>query len=358
MKNLEHKTYKKIIGVPLEKDASSGKQEDGSFIVKGKFTSDNPDALGDIITRKATENAIPAYRQWGNIRYMHQPRPVGKVLRIGKEDGLKWNEVEIKVIDPSAVFEVEQGLLTALSVGILIKWEDIEVDEDTGGWKINDYSLAEISLVDHPANYDAKLQFSIDDTLRTMAREVGSDNVAASLLRLLEQEDNMPTEENEILVEEKAQDITDIEEELHTETEEVELSASPTSEETPVLEQEEEVVELSLESDEVSQPEEVVENTFTLESLALALQEQTEQIKALTALVTEFITGASEASDESIEDNEEGVELELGLPVTDRDSAVPVEEVVTEDDTPKAPVVERDPRSVLRAYLQNKNKIK
>ena len=162
---------RKVIGVPLTK---SLQKEGGALIVKGFFTSDSRDEVGDTITRGATERAIPKYKQWGNLRYMHQPKPVGKVMRIGKEDGMEWNEVEIKVIDPQAVFEVENGLLQALSVGILIKYEDIDMMED-GGWLINDYELAEISLVDHPANYDARLDLDIisSNEFRDQARELG-----------------------------------------------------------------------------------------------------------------------------------------------------------------------------------------
>ena len=89
-------TRRKVIGVPLSKDFT--KQDDGTLLVPGYFTSDNKDEVGDIITRSATERAVPKYRQWGNIRYMHMPRPVGKVTRIGTDDGLEWNEVEIRVI--------------------------------------------------------------------------------------------------------------------------------------------------------------------------------------------------------------------------------------------------------------------
>ena len=144
----------KIIGIPLVKDAEPS--TDDFPVVRGNFTSDRPDEMGDIITRAATERALPKYRQWSNVRYMHQPKPVAKVTRIGAEDGLAWNEVEIKIIDPQAQFDVKEGLLQALSIGILVKFDDVDFLED-GGLVINDYLLAEISLVDHPANYDAAL---------------------------------------------------------------------------------------------------------------------------------------------------------------------------------------------------------
>ncbi len=161
---------RKVLGVPLQKGIE--KTPEGFCKVRGFFTSDNKDEIGDIINRSATERALPRYRQWGNIRRMHAPDPVGRVLRIGTEDGLQWNEVEILVIDPKAAFEVENGLLKALSVGILFTYDDIDFLED-GGLIINDYLLAEISLVDHPANYDAMLNLHLDSQDRVIARQLG-----------------------------------------------------------------------------------------------------------------------------------------------------------------------------------------
>lgn len=139
-------------------DANREKSLDGKRLsVRGYFTSDQKDAVGDIITKDATIKAIPDYKQWGNIRYMHQPKPVGVVRAIGEEDGLEWNEVVFDITKQDVIEDVENGLLKALSVGILVDWKDINELQD-GGWVINNYKLAEISLVDHPANYDARLK--------------------------------------------------------------------------------------------------------------------------------------------------------------------------------------------------------
>ena len=77
----------KYIGIPLEKSAE--RTYKGTLMVTGYFTSDSKDMHGDIITRGATERAFAAYRQWGNVRRMHAPDPVGKVRGIGVEDGDK-----------------------------------------------------------------------------------------------------------------------------------------------------------------------------------------------------------------------------------------------------------------------------
>lgn len=186
----------KFFGVPLQKAAV--RTNSSTLMVRGFFTSDRTDEVGDIITRGATERAVPKYRQWSNIRYMHQPRPVGKVRRIGVEDGLEWNEVEIEVIDPQAVFEVENGLLAALSVGIFFGSDDFEFLEG-GGLLINNYTLAEISLVDHPGNYDAFLRaVPVEETVRTLVRAYGVDSLREALQKNMEGQLDMEPKENPV----------------------------------------------------------------------------------------------------------------------------------------------------------------
>jgi len=280
----------KHIGVPLEKTFST--QDDGSLIVSGFFTSDKIDEVGDVITKEATIAAVPKYRQWGNIRYMHMPKPVAKVLNIGKEDGLKWNEVEIHVLDPEAVFQVKNGLLKALSVGIIIRsWEDIEIDEETGGWIIRNYDLAEISLVDHPANYDAQLFLEEDKVvpvgteLRRMVADHGFAMVSKALgavtspvteekINMDELENALQTDVEEIVSEEIVEEelelsVDDSEAETEEEAievseeevvEELELSVDEETEEEAVEEAEEEVIEEVLEDMDVRLVDEDEEN--------------------------------------------------------------------------------------------------
>jgi len=143
--------------------------EEGRNLYHAYFTSDAQDEVGDIITRNATEKAIEKYRQWGNVRYMHQPRAVGKVTRIGAGDGLEWNQVEFEITHDDVARDIDAGVLKAMSVGIIVNdfdWinneEEEEEERDDGKSKffwwpmeITDYDLVEISVVDHPANYDA-----------------------------------------------------------------------------------------------------------------------------------------------------------------------------------------------------------
>jgi hypothetical protein len=190
----------KFLGVPLSKAYT--KLDDGSLLVRGRFTSDNMDESGDVITKAATMKAVPKYKQWGNIRYMHLPRPVAKVIAIGEEDGLEWNEVEIQVIDPQAVFEVENGLLKALSVGIYFNYKSAK-QLPSGGLEINEYALSEISLVDHPANYDASLMIrskSVDDSVAALVAAYGMEAFAKSAAVIVTKELEMAEETEDLQV--------------------------------------------------------------------------------------------------------------------------------------------------------------
>lgn len=368
MKNLT-----KIIGVPLSKDFS--KSDDGFLVTRGYFTSDNKDEFGDIITRSATERALDAYRQWGNIRYMHQPRPVGKITGIGTADGLEWNEVEIKVIDKDAAFEVEQGLLKALSIGALIKFEDVEFLED-GGLLINDYQLAEISLVDHPANYDAALK-GVDATegLRALAKQHGFDIVARSMASLVNMhlEGNMPEEEkalDEVIEEEILEDESTEEvepEEIIEEDKSIEETEEVTEpedevdvekdieEETEIQEPEEEPVVL-----ELSMLEAVTNMTEVLDKYAQAFDGFSERLDAvLRNLETstedqeaiDQIDSTEEVEAESDEEEPEEVEEEKSAPVN-RDGGIPATEVDLDLEPEETTEEVRDLKSALRKFLK------
>lgn len=345
----------KVLGVPVHKIGDRG--QDGTLIIRGYFTSDNKDEAGDIITRGATERALPKYKRWGNIRFMHLPRPVAKVLRIGSEDGLDWNEVEIKVIDPEAVFMVEQGLLNALSVGILIRWEDLDFMED-GGMLINDYMLAEISLVDHPANYDAMLKdVPVSEGLRVLARQYGFDALARSMADILTKELPMETEVDGVPAEA-------IEVQAAVDESAAESVAEPVAEvedvpSEPVVEPEEALAEV------VAEPADFAVIFESIEQLGSALAELKESILAIGTAVSKLVDSkeaALEAHDERVgdgveekeaavvaEDNTEPVE---GVPA-ERKGALPETTMPDEAVTPTPAV--RTLKSALEGYFKSRS---
>lgn len=308
----------KHIAVPLEKSYDA--QEDGTIIVNGFFTSDALDEVGDIITREATENAIPKYREWGNIRYMHQPKPVAKMLRIGTDDKLKWNEVEIHVIDPEAIFQVKNGLLKALSVGIWIRsWDDIEIDEETGNWIILAYDLVEISLVDHPANYDACLFLDEDKSipaspeLRQLVAQHGFAMVSKALGAIttsleMEEEIDMDELEKDLQLEEEIIAEETIEEEVElsvddSEEEEIDEELELSVDEEVVSEETEEELELSVDEEETV---EEVEEELVLEDMDVRLEEDTEDIDSV-------LIDSQEAEEEEEHDKETDISVEEAI---------------------------------------------
>ena len=144
-----------------------GKVDQERRIVSGFATLDNVDKQNDIVTTEASIEAFKKFR--GNLREMHQPTAVGKVVSF-KED---------RYFDPntkkfySGVYvsayiskgaqdtweKVLDGTLTGFSIGGNVKKFDDEYDEslDKAIRVIKEYDLFELSLVDNPANQFANV---------------------------------------------------------------------------------------------------------------------------------------------------------------------------------------------------------
>lgn len=136
-------------------------------IVSGFATLDNIDKQNDIVTPEASVNAFSKFR--GNIREMHQPKAVGKMVAF-KED--KYFDPETKKfyqgIYVSAYIskgaedawqKVIDGTYTGFSIGgKMNKWDDAYDEKiDAAIRVIKDYDLVELSLVDSPANQFANI---------------------------------------------------------------------------------------------------------------------------------------------------------------------------------------------------------
>ena len=136
-------------------------------IVSGFASLDNLDKQDDIVTAEASMNAFAKFR--GNIREMHQPLAVGKMVSF-KED--KYFDPESKKFY-SGVFvsayvskgaqdtweKVLDGTLTGFSIGgKMNKWDDAYDEKaDKPIRVIKEYDLVELSLVDSPANQFANI---------------------------------------------------------------------------------------------------------------------------------------------------------------------------------------------------------
>jgi len=136
-------------------------------IVSGFATLDNIDKQGDIVTTEASVSAFTKFR--GNIREMHQPSAVGKMISF-KED--KYFDPETKKFYTGVYVsayvskgaqdcweKVLDGTYTGFSIGgRMNKWDDAYDEKaDCSVRVIKDYDLVELSLVDNPANQFANV---------------------------------------------------------------------------------------------------------------------------------------------------------------------------------------------------------
>jgi hypothetical protein len=136
-------------------------------IVSGFATLDNVDKQNDIVTPEASLKAFEKFR--GNIREMHQPKAVGKMVSF-KED--KYFDPESKKFYAGVYVstyiskgaqdtweKVLDGTLSGFSIGGRMNQWDDAFDEkmDATIRIIKDYDLIELSLVDTPANQFANV---------------------------------------------------------------------------------------------------------------------------------------------------------------------------------------------------------
>ena len=136
-------------------------------IVSGFASLDNVDKQDDIVTAEASMEAFAKFR--GNIREMHQPLAVGKMVNFKAE---KYFDPESKKFY-NGVFvsayvskgaqdtweKVLDGTLAGFSIGgRMNKWDDgFDEKSDKAIRIIKQYDLIELSLVDSPANQFANI---------------------------------------------------------------------------------------------------------------------------------------------------------------------------------------------------------
>ena len=160
-------------------------------IVSGFASLDNLDKQDDIVTTEASMEAFAKFR--GNIREMHQPSAVGKMVSFKEE---KYFDTESKKFykgvfvsayiskgAQDAWEKVLDGTYTGFSIGgRMNKWDDAYDEKaDKTIRVIKEYDLIELSLVDSPANQFANI-VSVEkvdgvDTLTGSSANVIVENV-------------------------------------------------------------------------------------------------------------------------------------------------------------------------------------
>ena len=144
-----------------------GKVDIERRMVSGFASLDNLDKQNDIVTTEASMEAFAKFR--GNIREMHQPSAVGKMVSFKEE---KYFDPESKKFykgvyvsayvskgAQDAWEKVLDGTYTGFSIGgRMNKWDDAyDAKADKQIRIIKEYDLIELSLVDSPANQFASI---------------------------------------------------------------------------------------------------------------------------------------------------------------------------------------------------------
>jgi len=160
-------------------------------IVSGFATLDNIDQHGDIVSSDASTKAFERFR--GNIREMHQPLAVGKMVSFRKEKlfdkstGKEYSGVFVNAYVSKGAQDtwekVLDGTLSGFSIGgnITKAVDEYNPTLEKSIRVIKEYDLTELSLVDNPANQLSNIvsiEKTVDGTVfKGIATEVQVENV-------------------------------------------------------------------------------------------------------------------------------------------------------------------------------------
>jgi hypothetical protein len=186
-----------------------GKVDVERRMVSGFATLDNVDRQGDIVT---TESSIEAFKNFrGNLREMHQPSAVGKIVSFKEDKYFDPNDKKfysgvyvsayVSKGAQDAWEKVLDGTYTGFSIGGNITTWDDAYDEkiDKTIRVIKNYELHELSLVDNPANQFANI-LSIE--------KVNGQNVVSGYLSKAEIENVFWDSENGIVMMSESDSVT------------------------------------------------------------------------------------------------------------------------------------------------------
>ena len=128
------------------------KIDDEERMVYGFASTPDLDSDGEVIELSAMEKALPEYMKFPTIREMHQPKAAGTTVYTEIRDNKKEKGLYIgaKIVADDAWKMVKEGVYKGFSIGghVLSRFGNI----------IKAIDLVEISLVDVPANKQARIE--------------------------------------------------------------------------------------------------------------------------------------------------------------------------------------------------------
>jgi hypothetical protein len=181
------------------------KQADGTLLVYGKATDDSIDSDNQICDAAWLETAMPQwFKTGGNIREQHSNIAAGVAKEYeSKSDG---HYIQTLIVDPNSVKKVETGVLKGFSIGI--RSPRVVRDQKAANGRIIDGQIVEISLVDRPANPNAKLMLAKsvegESTLVQVEEFESAIPTPAELFGAKTEATNAPTQNEETM---KADDL-------------------------------------------------------------------------------------------------------------------------------------------------------
>jgi HK97 family phage prohead protease len=134
---------------------SLGEQADGSVEIKGLASTNAQDRAGDVIEVEAwTKGGVDNYLTNPIVLYNHNyDKPIGRATGVKTvENGLEFT-AKISKAAGEITDLIKDGVLGAFSVGFRVK--DADHIPDTGGLRIKDAELFEVSVVSVPCNQGA-----------------------------------------------------------------------------------------------------------------------------------------------------------------------------------------------------------
>jgi len=143
---------------------TKAKQEDGSYLVSGRISDTSLDLDGERCDGVWLEKAARDwFKDYGNIREMHQPVAIGKAKSL-TGSAVEGFDITAKIVDPTATKKLEEGIYGGFSIGIKgTRYDRSEkaLSSAPGGIIIGG-KIIECSLVDVPCNPGAKIdQFTV-----------------------------------------------------------------------------------------------------------------------------------------------------------------------------------------------------
>ena len=152
-----------------------------SIFIEGYANTTNIDRSGDVIPKTVWEAGLQNYLKNPVILAYHDhDEPIGRMVDYRIEDKGLWIKARVSAAAEDVFNLVKDGVLTAFSVGFIIK--DATYDKETDLFVIKELELLEISVVSVPANQDSTFSlsksFDNDDDYNLFKKQFSADKFA------------------------------------------------------------------------------------------------------------------------------------------------------------------------------------